>query len=487
MKHRFIRGIGCLAAGLFLLAGAAEASPELLSITLNTSRYMSLPNPITRIAVGNPEIATVVQVPSSDKEFLIVSHKAGTTSLFIWTSMGERFEYTIGVSPEDTAQAQLIQQAIGLPFVHVRMVDGKVLLSGMVKNQYERNYAVQTAQLYVNGSKSNITTGSGTGLQFEAQSSRSGTASNVGGNETEAAGNVIDLLHMMKPTQIRLEAQVIAINPEDTRQLGLLYSSADGSGLLSDSGLFFGGSTYKSYNGSGEPHFVTSAGINGAIRALVVQSRAKVLSRPSIVTMSGEEAAIQVGGKIPYVVRDSNGNPSTRFEDYGIILQFKPTADAEDRIVTSVHTEVSKPNGETVDGQPVLDVRRADSVVTVAPGSTMVIGGLMDSSENKNFSKIPLLGDIPILGEFFKFSSKSKEKQELIILVTPYLITEDNFSHARMSKDMQEFYEKGRKEEKEREDVDVNKPLPEERKNDPDEGTILKKQLNREVLPIPKK
>ena len=498
VNHHLFRDIRCAAAGVCFLAGvyapAVHAAPALLNVDLNTSRYMSMPSPIERIAVGNPEIATVVLLPSSDTEFLIVSHKPGTTSLFIWSEEGERFEYIIGVSAEDTGRAQIIQNAIGLPFVHVKMVEGKVLLSGMVKNQYERNYAVRTAQLYVNsGSGSNISVGSNVNMKINAQSAMNSSGGTVGGEENKEAGNVIDLLHMMHPTQIRLEAQVISINPEDRMELGIRYSgSADtdttsgGTAALSAPGIFFGG---ESYSTTGATPWRNS--INVALSALVTQSRAKILSRPSITTMSGEEAVIQVGGEIPYTARDSNGNSHTEFKNYGIILQFKPVVDAENRIVSSIHTEISKPNGESVNGQPVLERRRADSVVTVSSGSTMVIGGLMDSSEAKSISKIPLLGDIPILGEFFKYTSKTKDKQELVVLITPYIVDEEDVSHTRMSEDLQKLYEKGQQEKTAQKDVDLNEPVPEPGNPSPktgkDEDTILKWQLDRSVLPIPDK
>jgi pilus assembly protein CpaC len=172
--------------------------------------------------------------------------------------------------------------------------------------------------------------------------------------------------------------------------------------------------------------------------------------------MSGEAAVIQVGGEIPYTTRDSNGTPHTEFKDYGIILQFKPLVDAENRIVSSIHTEVSMPSGETVDNQPILDKRRADAVVTATSGSTMVIGGLMDSREYKVVRKFPFLGDIPIIGEFFKYTSKSRNRQELIILVTPRLVDENSASQADMTNEMQEFYRKGQQEKAAMKKVDLN-------------------------------
>ena len=463
MKRKNLRIItGLLASFCFWTASVSAA--ELLSVGVHSSRYVSMPTSITRIAVGDPEIATIVRVPSSRTEFLVVAHKAGTTSLFVWGADGARYEYIVGVSPEDEGQAKVIESAIGLPGVRVKMVDGKVLLTGTVENQYERNYAMRTAQLFVKDDTSgNLSVGSNANMRLQAQTadknSRSGS---VGGNTYSSAGSVIDLLHLRHPSQIKLEAQVVAINPTENSDLGFVYGSGTGSDLISSPGVFYGG---QSYGSGGSTTFRNNpwtwltehhSDINVALRALVTQNRAKILSRPSITTMSGEEAVIQVGGEIPYTTRDKNGNPTTEFKDYGIILQFKPLVDAENRIVSSIHTEVSMPSGETIDNQPILDKRRADAVVTATSGSTMVIGGLMDSREYKVVRKFPFLGDIPIIGEFFKYTSKSRNRQELIILVTPRLVDENSASKAEMTNDMHKFYQKGQQEKATMKKVDLN-------------------------------
>ena len=442
-----------------------SAEGKFLSLDISTSHYMSMPKPIKRVAIGDPEIANVVQIPASNNEFLIVAKKAGTTTLFVWTVNGERFEYNIGVSQEDKGRAKLIEKAIGLPFVKVKMVEDKILLSGFVKNQYERNFAVQTAQLYINGSdKTNISVGNNGNLELQTQNADNKSTQTIGNATSVKAGNVIDLLQMLQPTQIRLEAQVIAINPEIRSNLGFQYSGALSSGYdsaASAPGIFFGGEFYKDNNSSDVYRNDYRNNISVTLQALVTKNKAKILSRPSVTTMSGEMATIQVGGEIPYVSRDSNGS-RTEFKKYGIIMQFRPLVDAQDRIVSAIHVEISKPNGETVDGQPILEERVTDSVITVSQGRTMVIGGLMDSSESKVVTKIPFLGDIPIIGEFFKYSSKSRDKQELAVLITPYLVDEDNLSVTRMSQDMKDYYTKEQNEEQKRENVDVNAVVSEE-------------------------
>ena len=436
--------------------------PENLNIDLKTSKYMKLDEKITRIAVGDPEVAKIIQIPNSPHEFLIIAKGAGSTTLFVWTAPGDKLKrYIINVSPEDKGLARMIQRAIGLQYVQVKVVNNdkgmRILLTGSVRNQYERNYAVQTARLYVGGkgSNSSLSVGSGVDMSMKTQNAVNEgdvvvSSNTVGGNKIQSEGEIIDLLHMMNPTQIRFEAQVISIRPQDKKSLGIFY----GNDAVNNPGVF---SITESSSGLSFRHSTWTRGdINLSINALVTKNLAKILSRPSITTMSGEEAIIQVGGEIPYTKLNTFGNPTTEFKPYGIILQLKPITDANDRITSTIHAEVSNMSGESVDGQPILEMRRADSVITVRSGSTMIIGGLMDSSERKIVNKFPFLGDIPILGEFFKYTSKTKDKQELIILVTPYIVDEDETSQTKMSDSMQELYNKGREEQNNLNSVDLN-------------------------------
>lgn len=447
----------CLTACWLNFAYAAKV----LNLDQNSSLPLTSKLSITRIAVGSSAIATVRQISTtSSKEILIVAKSPGTTTLFIWTEDGERHDYVINVSSEDIGLALAIEEAIGLPDVHVKKVNDRILLTGKVENQYERNYALQVARLYIGGDANiNLSVGTGPDLSMKtASSSSNGLAATItiGGNETKVEGQVIDLLQMRNPTQVRLEAQVIAIRPEDRQNLGILYGNEPSSAP----GVFYLGESYGT--GTSFRHnpleWLTDrhSPINVQIQALVTKRKAKILSRPSIMTMSGEVAMIQVGGEIPYTTTTSNGVQNTSFKQYGIILQFKPVVDAENRIISGIHAEVSNMSGETVDGQPILASRTADSVVTMTDGSTVVIGGLIDSSEQKNVTKIPLLGDIPIIGEFFKYTSKTKDKQELIILVTPHIVKMADSSRARMSEEMEALYRGGQKERNAMREVDLN-------------------------------
>ena len=447
---------------VLLMLSTSTQAKEIVNVDINASTYVNVGMMITRITSGNPTIAVVKQVdPTLKTGFLVEGHGAGTTAVLVWTIDGQIKEYMIVVSPEDEGQAFLIQRAIGLPNVHVKKIGQKILLTGTVKNQYERNQAIQVASFYLNGNPDiSLSTGSNVSLDLDTQSATSNSSDDIDPSKVESNGSIIDLLKMTNPTQIKFEAQVIDINSTDTKDLGFQYGAGSGSGAAISiaPGSIFAGESMGRGGYSNNPlkwfdrHRSTLA---MTIQALVNTGKARILSRPSLTTMSGEQATIQIGGQIPYSISNLTGT-TVNFKNYGIILQCKPIVDADNRITVAVHAEVSNLSGQSVDGQPIISTRHAEAVINLDSGASMLIGGLMDSSETKNVQKIPLLGDIPILGEFFKYSYKSRNKRELIIIVTPTVI--ESTSTAEMTNEMEDFYEEKNREAQSRQNVSLNPP-----------------------------
>lgn len=436
MKKR----IGLLLAAAMLSYGSACAA-EPVEVSLNESKYMAASG-ITRLAVGNPAIADVQLLSSGD--FLLVGKKAGTTSLIVWSDGGRRTEYTVYVAGNDRGMASAIQDAIGYPKVHVQMIEDRVMLRGKVENQYEHDTALKIAGLYTGGD------GSG----------------------------VIDLLEMEHPSQIRLEAQIIEINSDYTKNLGIQYwSQTPGSNSNSGSstgntnsgitvgtaGLFYGGEDFSSTRKHGGWLGSHVANVNVTLQALINEGKARILSRPSITTMSGKTANILIGGRIPIPVSDGNGNVSIDWHEYGMKLNIEPVVDSEDKITSKVHAEVSTldySHGVKIDSfsVPGIATREAESEVNVRSGMTMAIGGLINSEDAKIVSKIPLLGDLPIIGRFFRHTSNTRDKREVIILITPTLVADD--TPVPMSQRMKESYEEIERAARNRELVETRKPVP---------------------------
>ena len=275
-------------------------------------------------------------------------------------------------------------------------VGDRILLKGKVKNQYEKQQAHSVAVMFVSNPE-----------------------------------NVINMLEMDNPTQINLAAMVIDISNADAKDLGIMTGSSgtvrteagDFSGI--SFGSFYGGQDFKQFG----PHVYNN--INFKLGLLIKQGKARILSRPNVTTMSGEEAEILIGGEIPLPTSNKNGDVSITWREYGIKLHIKPTATPDNNITTGINAEISSldnSNAVTTSAGtiPALLSRKASTVITIPDGETMSIGGLMNNSESKNVNKIPLLSSIPIIGEFFKYTSTSRDRHELVILITPTIVNSDD-------------------------------------------------------------
>ena len=417
----------CLLAALAVLAigSATEAAPQPIWLELNQAYlYQAGSSKITRVTVANPAIADVVVL---DKLKLNIIGKAlGSTSLSVWSANGMRQDFVISVCNTDTATAQFIKQSMGLDGVQVAKVGDKLVLQGTVENQYELNNALGMAKVYA------------------------------------GEDNIVNLIQMKNPTMVNLSALVIDISGKDASDLGFKYGVAKEISLdggvpkitFGTAGDFYGGMDWQDYT-----HHPFQ-NVDFMIQALASQNKIKVLSRPNITTMSGEEAEILIGGELP-IPTSKDGEISVEWKPYGIKLKIKPQVDQENKITSKVEAEVSGIDASvsipTSAGKiPGLISRKASTMLSVPDGQTMAIGGLMNSDESKVITKVPILGDIPIIGEFFKHTSTSKDKRELMILITPTIVT--NNDPVKGSSKMLEEVENSKRQWQEMEDIYPNDP-----------------------------
>lgn len=159
------------------------------------------------------------------------------------------------------------------------------------------------------------------------------------------------------------------------------------------------------------------------IDALISDGKANILARPNITTIQGKEAVINIGSEVPVpTVSTTNSTTTTsiKYREAGIILKCTPRVNEDGIITVKVHTEVSSPMYVEDMKAYRFQKRSADTIVRLKDGQTMVIGGLIGSDEAKQMSKIPFLGDIPILGNLFKHIQKSKSDTEVMIFLTAH-------------------------------------------------------------------
>jgi general secretion pathway protein D len=168
--------------------------------------------------------------------------------------------------------------------------------------------------------------------------------------------------------------------------------------------------------------------INATIHAMAGVAKTEILSRPSILTRSNQQATILVGQTIPLLASsttNTNSNAITttvNYQDVGIILKVTPFITANGLVEMIVSPEISSLSVTTINSQPVIDKRSADTVVVTPSDQTIVIGGLISTQKNDTENKVPLLGDIPLIGALFKHKSTDNVKTELLIFLTPHVV-----------------------------------------------------------------
>lgn len=206
--------------------------------------------------------------------------------------------------------------------------------------------------------------------------------------------------------QVRYEVRVTDLTPSDTSNIGFLFG---------------GGST--SPNGSYTSAFVrNSLQINAQLNALVTKGEGTILARPTISSLNNTPASLLVGSQYPIVYFDARtGTQQVQFINVGVNLNVTPTIGVDGAITTDLETDYSQVN-DFINGFPVVTTRKAQSTLRVRDGETIVIAGLFSDVDVHTLTKVPFLGDIPLIGEIFRNRQRSHNRDEVVFLITPHLV-----------------------------------------------------------------
>jgi type IV pilus assembly protein PilQ len=235
-----------------------------------------------------------------------------------------------------------------------------------------------------------------------------------------------DLARIDKPrTQVMIEALVVQVSSEARRSLGIDwgYIGREGSETYHLTKLSPAGFDSSFMMGLNK---VTSAfDLQVRLRALAQRGQAKVRANPRVATVDGHEAEIRIAREVYFsLVQGSVNFPYFTLEKIptGISLKITPHIGESSEITSDIHAEVSDVIGSGVSELPVTNVRIVDTRIRVMNGETIAIGGLVSESERQDNNRIPLLGDIPILGYLFGHTTTVREESEILILITPHIL-----------------------------------------------------------------
>lgn len=371
-----------------------------INVLVGQSRVINFDKPVGRFAVSNPEIAEAVLV--TPDQVLVNGKGFGQVNFIAWEqSGGEYLVFDVFVRTNLSLIDSQIRALFPKDNISLSQANGSVVISGSVadpKTLGQVDAVVQAAG-------------------FKTVNMLTSPAMNM--------------------AQVQLQVRVAEVSRNRVKDLGTSYAYQGGSsGVYANSGS--GPSSLSSVtNGllSGQLSsalnlFVMGGNTLSMIHALQTQGVLRELAEPNLIAMDGQQASFLAGGEfpIPIVQGGSDRNTVTVvFKEYGVRLNFKPTIIDEDHIRLELEPEVSTidfSNGVKFDGFliPALRTRRAKTGVELRDGQSFALAGLLDNSETKSLSKVPVLGDVPVLGSLFRSKSFQKNETELIFIVTAQLV-----------------------------------------------------------------
>ncbi len=248
----------------------------------------------------------------------------------------------------------------------------------------------------------------------------------------DSAESMVRSLDTRTP-QVEIVARLVDVDVSATRSLGVEWGAKNLD--LLDAGV--SEEIAVSARGVTNPAGVVKIGtvksfgsIEATLEALETQNKANIISNPRITTVNNREASVVVGQQIPLIVQDFAGNAVTQLTTIGIKLSVTPHINVGNKITMDVHPEVSDLAAQaTVQGGIIINTTMADTRVMVNDGETAVIGGLIRSNESTTKRGVPVLMDIPLIGALFRSNSTTKAKRELLIFVTPKILSDQQASN----------------------------------------------------------
>jgi pilus assembly protein CpaC len=370
-----------------------------LIVTVGMSMIIDSPVAVAKISIANGELAEAVAV--NPQEILINGKAPGETSLIVWQQGGTRLVYDLTVRIS-TQKLDSARQQIARDFpdedISVTFDNDTAFVRGSVKDTFEATRIMAIAT---------------------------------------TLGKAINLLRVNIPAQeaqILLKVRFADVDRSASQTIGLNLASLafnqPTTTALSPGSSVAGTGTFNLSDALNVLLFTKSFNLSATIEALQTKNQLQMLAEPNVMATNGKVASFLSGGQFPVPSVQSGANTgavSVVYEPYGIQLKFLPQITPRGTIMLAVTPEVSSldfANSVTIAGTtvPAMTVRRIDTVVELEPGQSFVIAGLLDNETTRTLSKIPGLGDIPLLGKLFQSRAITKSNTELLVIVTPELV-----------------------------------------------------------------
>ncbi len=386
----------------FADAFASEAAPvRTISVPKDKALSFRLDEPASKIVVSQPDIAEVVA--TTDRSFYVRGLDVGSTNLLVYGPGGRLLQMIdVRVGYDAHALQSDIDTALPGEGVKVQTLGEGLLLTGTVSSNSVATRAKAMADKF-------------------------------------APDGATSALLVSASQEVVLEVRVMEATRSSLQDAG--FSGAITSGNTS---FNFGSGLIGNTPANGVLGFATHAGVNGvnlSLQALEEKGIVRTLAKPTLVAVSGGKASFLAGGEFPYPVPQGLNQITLEFRQYGVKLDFTPTVQDNGLIRLAVAPEVSQldqTNSIKISGVqvPGLITRKADTTVEIKDGDSLALGGMFMHTYNNDLRQFPGLGDIPILGSLFRSARWARNETELIIIVTPHIVTARDFEKAAKTADI---------------------------------------------------
>ena len=463
--YRSVTALMCMLALSLAQSGPAAAAERISLISVQSGHSVMLSTPgLQRLAVGDGRIAGVVPVGSSQ---LVINGKApGHTTVFVWTS-GGRATYEVTVTAQDVDDlAQMLRTSVMDPNVEIVSFGHSVVARGTVRDGAEfqqlndilgrfdklagtEKYAIVNAVVVAHplgdlqrdvknipgandirvdpDGKGNVIV-SGHVRDAVTEQAMLQRARGIAGQYLSSDGKLVDRISTDLDQPNRHQSLRDGSRQHGRKNLGIQLQSA----IFQPNGTYvIGGPNFpvvESPVGGGKAltlgAFFRTITLAPTLNLLLQEGHARMLSAPDLVTTPGNPATFLVGGSFPIPYASGLGQVSIQYKDFGVQLNVTPTLLGNGSVEAKIAPNVSDldfTNAVTENGflVPALRTSMLSTDVITQPGESIIMGGMLRRVETRTIQKVPLLGDIPILGQLFRSTNYQHQESDIVFVMTP--------------------------------------------------------------------
>ena len=411
----------------FLRVGA-NSRPHQIKLGLNKSMIIELPRPVREVMVSNPaQIEAVLQ--SSTRAYLIGKQSGEANILFTDQDGNQVATLEVTIERDLSALQNLIARLVPGSQVVVETVGENVVLTGSVPTPIDATRTSEIVNSFLSTSDSggaNSAAAGGAAVTINNSSSSGGGS----GGDSSGPSRVINMITVEGREQVLLKVSVVEMQRNIIKQFGVDLNALINTGNFSFAALSalpfpFSGALGNAVLGAAWSDGTSS--VQGVLQALEEDGLLHTLAEPNLTAISGETANFLAGGEFPIPVAQQLDQISVEFKKFGIGLSFTPVVMSEGLISLKISTEVSELSNEGAVvlqsiSIPALKVRRAETVVELPSGGSLVIAGLLSDQSRQAISGYPDLKNLPVIGTLFRSRDFQKSETELVVIVTPYVV-----------------------------------------------------------------